>query len=103
MPSFYLIFLGMYLYYFKSKYYPHFLYSPQVPAARLIGLLLTISGSLLYVRADGWAGGLLLALAASMSAMCMVQLFAVMGKFYFYGIALVIHILLLIQLICHAS
>ncbi|MCF0060729.1 hypothetical protein MUK70_15920 [Dyadobacter chenwenxiniae] len=103
MPQFYFIFLGMYLYYSKSKYYPDFLFSPRFRSVRLFGLLFTIAGSLLYVRADGWAGGLLLALAASMLAMGMVQLFAVLGKYYFYGMAVVIHVLLLIQLICDAS
>jgi hypothetical protein len=103
MSQFYFIFLGMYLYYSKSKYYPYFLFSPRFRSVRLIGLFFTIAGSLLYVRTDGWAGGLLLTLAASMLAMGMVQLFAVSGKFYFYGIAVVIHVLLLIQLICDAS
>ncbi|WP_342089025.1 hypothetical protein [Dyadobacter sp. OTU695] len=103
MLQFYLVFVGMYLYYFKSKYYPHFLFSPRIRSPRLIGLLFSIGGSLLYVRTGGWAGGLLLALAASVLAISIVQLFAVLGKFYFYGMAVVIHFLLLMQLICDAS
>lgn len=102
MTQFYFIYLGMYLYYSKSKYYPDVLFTPQFRSTRLIGLLFTIAGSLLYVRMEGWAAGLLLALAASMLAMVIVQLFAVLGKFYFYGVAVVLHVLLLIQLICDA-
>jgi hypothetical protein len=93
----------MYLYYSRSKYYPDFLFNPRFRYARFVGLIFTIAGSLLYVRTDGWAGGLLLALAACTLAMGMVELFAVLGKFYFYGMAVVIHVLLLIQLIYNAS
>ncbi|WP_234645736.1 hypothetical protein [Dyadobacter sp. CY356] len=103
MPQLYLIMLGMYLFYCKSKYFPDFLFRPAVGRLRLIGLLFTVAGSILCVRIGGWAGGLLTALAASMLAMGMIQLFAVLGKKYFYGMALIVHVLLLIELIYDAG
>ncbi|CAG5000771.1 hypothetical protein DYBT9275_02529 [Dyadobacter sp. CECT 9275] len=103
MIPFYFILLGMYLYYSKSKYFPHSLSRPGFRSTRLIGTLCTLAGSALYVRTDGWAGGLLLSLAACTLAMSLIQLFAVLGRSYFYGFVAVVHALLLIELFFHAS
>jgi len=103
MVSFYFILLGIYLYYSKSKYFPNFLFKTSFTGSDWIGLLLIFMGTAWYVQLQGWAGGLLLALAASSLAMVLIQLFAVLGKKYFYGFIAVVHSLLLIELISYAS
>jgi hypothetical protein len=103
MTAFYLILAGMYLYYSKSKYFPHFIFKPNFPGQTWLGLLLTVGGSALFIQSDGVARGLLMAVTACTLAMGMVQLFAVLGKTYFYGMAMVVHLLLLFDLLSYAS
>ena len=102
MFPFYFILAGMYLYYSKSKYFPTFLSGTSFNQARWIGSLLFIVGTINFVYTEGWASGLLLSLAASTLGMMMVQLFAVLGRKYFYGLVAVVHGLLLIELISYA-
>ena len=103
MLSFYLILLGMYLYYSKSKYFPDFLFRPKFQNIKWLGLFLLTIGTACYIRSDGWAGGLILSLVAFSLAMILVQLFAVLGRFYFYGLLVTMHVLLLLELISYAS
>src|SRR6218665_596183 len=102
MLSFYLILLGTYLYYSKSKYFPNFLFRPSTQIAGRAGLLCIIIGSALYIKSDDLAAGLLLSLAVCMLAMALVQLFAVLGKIYFYGLVTIVHILLVLDLLIYA-
>lgn len=103
MLAFYFILTGMYLYYSKSKYFPTFLSKPSFQGMTCIGSALLILGSALYVRSDGWAGGLLLAIVVMSLAMGLIQLFAVLGRTYFYGLITIVHVLVLIELISYAS
>lgn len=102
MIQFYLILTGMYLYYARSKYFPHNLFRVDFPGHTWSGLLLTIAGAVLFIRSDGMAGGLLLALAACTLAIAIIQLFAVLGKTSFYGLVLIVHVLLLFELLYYA-
>lgn len=102
MTQFYLILAGMYLYYSNSRYFPDFLFKPDLRWIQLIGTLLSGAGTLLYIWSDGWAGGLLLSLTACTLAMGIVQLFGVLGKAYFYGLAAVVHFLLILDLLSYA-
>ena len=103
MLPFYFILLGMYLYYSKSKYFPLFLFRLYFPASIWLGVLSILLGTAGYVLTDGWAGGLLLSLAACSLAMVMIQFFAVLGKRYFYGLVAVVHCLVLTELFFYAS
>ena len=103
MIPFYIILIGSYLHYSKSKYFPSFLININFTGSNWIGSLLILLGSALYVLGEGWASGLLLSLAACSLAIILIQLFAVLGKKYFYGLMAVVHSLVLIELISYAS
>ena len=103
MLAFYFILLGMYLYYSKSKYFPLFLFKLSFPGSIWLGAISILLGTALYILSDGWAGGLLLSLAACSLAMVLIQFFAVLGKKYFYGLVAIVHGLVLIELISYAS
>lgn len=103
MLSFYFVLLGMYLYYAKSRYFPVVLHSLNFPGSGWLGAAFISLGSVLFVRTDGLAGGLLLSLAACSLAMMLIQLFAVLGEKYFYGFVTAVHCLLLTELISYAS
>jgi hypothetical protein len=103
MLSFYLILIGMYLYYSKSKYFPKDIIRADFPGAGWIGLLFLISGTTGYIWSDGWAGGLILALVCGSLALGAVQFFAVMGRSYFYALLAIVHGLVIIELISYAG
>ena len=103
MLAFYFILIGMYLFYTRSKYFPAFLFRPNIPMVKSWGTVFLVIGTGIYVHSDGWAGGLLLAFVAFSLAMCLTQFFATLGRKYFYGMAVIIHLFLLIELISYAS
>lgn len=103
MPAFYLILWGSFLFYTESKYFPHFLKRISWPAAKWAGMFLLIAGAGLFVHFDGWASGLLLSLVAYSLAFGLIQLFAVLGRVYFYSLLALIHLLLLIDLFSYAG
>ena len=103
MLAFYFILIGMYLFYTRSKYFPAFLSRPNIPMVKSWGTVFLVIGTGIYVQSDGWAGGLLLAFVAFSLAMCLTQFFATLGRKYFYGMAVIIHLFLLIELIYYAS
>lgn len=98
MISCYLFLLGCYLYYTRSKYFPGTLsgYKPAVPDWLWIPLCATATG--LFVYHEGWASGLLLSLCACSAALMLIQFTAVLGKKYFYGLALLAHGLVLLEI-----
>jgi hypothetical protein len=102
MLSFYFILLGTYLYYARSKYFPETIFRPFFTGSNWSGFILLLTGAAIFIRSDGWAGGLLLTLAGASLAMLMIQFFAVLGKRYFYGLMALVHGLVLIQLISYA-
>lgn len=99
MISCYLFLLGCYLYYTRSKYFPGALsrYKPALPDWLWIPLLISASG--LFVYNEGWASGLLLSLCACSAALILIQFTAVLGKKYFYGLALLAHSLVLLEIL----
>ena len=102
MLALYFIMAGLYLYYSKSKYYPLFLQKPSFPGLNIFAPMLLIVGTAKYITSDGYAGGLLLSLSACMLGFLLIQLFAVLGKKYFYGLVATIHFLALIELASYA-
>jgi hypothetical protein len=102
MLSFYFILLGAYLYYARSKYFPETIFRPLFAGSNWAGFIFLLTSSALFIRSNGWAGGLLLAFAGASLAMVMIQFFAVLGKRYFYGLMALVHGLVLIQLISYA-
>ncbi|WP_221394087.1 hypothetical protein [Dyadobacter sp. NIV53] len=103
MIAFYLILISAYLFYSRSKYFPQNLPKTSETVATWIATVLLVTGTALFVRSDDWAGGLIIALAACSLAMTLVQLFAVVGRIYFYGFTAIIHGLLFIELLSYAS
>lgn len=103
MLPLYAILFGSYLHYSKSKYFPSFLSGIRFAGSNWMGSLFILLGSALYVRSEGWAGGLLLSLAACSLSMILIQLFAVLGKQYFYGLMAVVHGLVLVELLHYAG
>jgi len=103
MLALYFIIAGLYLYYSKSKYFPLFLQKLSFPGLDIVALLLLMIGTAIYIISGGWAGGLLLSLAACMLGFLLIQLFAVLGKKYFYGLVAAVHFLALIELISYAG
>jgi hypothetical protein len=102
MVEFYLLAAGVYLYYSKSKYSPDFLFRATPGLAFWFGNALLLTGTLAYVFHYGWASGLLVALCAASLAATLLPFFAVLGKKYFYGLAILVHSLLLVDLISYA-
>ena len=102
MLSFYFILLGAYLYYARSKYFPAGIFRAAFSGSNLLGSIFLLAGSAFFVRSDGWAGGLLMALAGASLAMAMIQFFAVLGRRYFYGLMALVHCLVLLELISYA-
>jgi hypothetical protein len=103
MPSFCLIFWGSFLFYSGSKYFPHFFTRPSRSVCTWLGAVFLAAGTAIFVKSDGWASGLLLSLVAYPLALGLLQLFSVLGRNYFYGLLVVVHFLLLIDLISYAS
>lgn len=99
MVALYLFLVGTYLYYCKSKYFPSGIYKWSVPYATWLAIGCFLIGTGVYVWAEGWTSGLLLALCALSLAAMLVQITAVFGKTYFYGLVAVAHCLLLIALL----
>lgn len=89
MIAFYLTFLGIYLYYANSKYFPDYLV--RIPLLKSIGFLPVLSGAILLVYQWGWASGLLLSLTVVVLSLSLIQLSAVLGKAYFIGLIVMIH------------
>lgn len=102
MLAFYFILIGTYLFYSRSKYFPAFLFRPNIPTVKSLGTVFLVIGTGIYVHSDGWAGGPLLSLVAFSLAMCLTQLFSTLGRLYFFGAAAIIHLFLLIELISYA-
>lgn len=102
MLPFYFILTGIYLYYSKSKYFPSFLPAIRFNGTRAIAFLFLIIGMAYFVYSEGWASGILLSLTTSTLGMIIVQLFSVLGRKYFYGLVVVVHALVLIELISYA-
>jgi hypothetical protein len=103
MSAFCLIFWGSFLFYTKSKYFPNSLKRIPNPTAKWIGTLTLLAATGLYIYLEGWASGLLLSVIAYSLAFGLLQLFAGLGRVYFYSLLAVIHLLLLIDLFSYAS
>ena len=99
MISLYLFLVGCYLYYIRSKYFPGSIlnFKPSVPSWLWIPLFVSAAG--MYVFREGWVSGLLLSLCAVSLALMLVQFAAVLGKKYFYGLAILSHGLVLLELL----
>jgi hypothetical protein len=99
MLVFYFFVTGAYVAYCRSKYYPVGLYRLTAPWSSWLALALFGVGALLLVRAEGWGSGLLLAVSALMLALSLIQLSAVFGRRYFYGLLVLVHGLTLLDLL----
>ncbi|MEO6686067.1 MAG: hypothetical protein ABIN24_08880 [Dyadobacter sp.] len=98
MIPFYLFLVGCYLYYTRSKYFPVWiLRAPTVPGWSLLVML--IIGIALNINREGWASGLLLSVVSCSLAVILIQFTAVLGKKYFYSLAIFAHALVLIDLL----
>ena len=102
MTAFYLILMGTYLFYSKSKYFPLYLPKGLGMLNSPIAIVLLLAGTGLYIYSNEWAGGLLLAVAASSLAMAMTQFLCVLGRPYFYSFVFFVHGLVLIELVTYA-
>ncbi len=103
MVAFYLLLASDFLYYSESKYFPSYLPRVTHGIVRIAAPLLLIAGSWLYVHAYGWASGLLLAFCAVALAMSLTRFFAVLGKGYFYGLMILIHLFVLLEVVVYAG
>lgn len=103
MLSFYLLLIGMYLLYSRSKYFPKNIFYVDFPAVKWLGPGFLLLGTARFICSDGWAGGLILALVCGSLAMGVVQFFAVMGRSYFYTLLAIVHGLVIIELISYAG
>ncbi len=103
MLPFYLLMVSDLLYYSKSKYFPPYLPRVTRRVVYIVAPLLLIAGSWLYVYAYGWASGLLLAFCAVALAMSLTRFFAVLGKGYFYGLMILIHVFVLLEVLVYAG
>ena len=99
MALFYLFLIGVYLYYCQSKYFPAGLYKFKTAWSPWLSLTFFSIATAIFVRQEGWASGLLMALCALSLALMLIQFTAVLGKPYFYSLVIVAHGLALIDLI----
>ncbi|WP_031526039.1 hypothetical protein [Dyadobacter crusticola] len=102
MAAFYLILVGVYSYYSKSKYCPEYLIKLPAGFAKLVGSLLLLIGTALFVYNEEWATGLLLAVAACSLAATLIPFTAVLGKRYFIALTVLVHILLVANIFTYA-
>lgn len=103
MIAFYLLLASDFLNYSKSKYFPSYLPRTDRRVVRIVAPLLLIAGVWMYVYIYGWGTGLLMALAAVTLAMSLIRFFAVLGKEYFYGLAAVVHVFALLEVVTYAG
>lgn len=80
MIAFSFITIGFFLYYSKSKYFTLFQLGYQKRNLGWVNALLILTGFALYIYHWGWASGILIALAASMLTLSLVQFFVVIAK-----------------------
>lgn len=98
MISFYLFLLGSYFYYTRSKYFPVKIFrTARLPEWILPIILMT--GIALNITREGWVSGFLLSLVSGSLAVMLIQFAAVLGKRYFYSMAIFAHCLILIDLL----
>ncbi|RAI77163.1 hypothetical protein [Spirosoma telluris] len=98
MISFYLFLTGTYLYYCQSKYFPSELYKFRTSWSSWLASAFFGIGTMLFVRAEGWISGLLVAVCALSLSLMLIQFTAVLGKAYFYCLVALAHGLVLIDL-----
>ncbi|KQS33456.1 hypothetical protein [Dyadobacter sp. Leaf189] len=103
MVAFYLILLGVYFHYSRSKYCPSYLIKIPVKSARIAGNVLLLAGTVRFVYHEEWASGLLLSLVACGLAMTLIPFTAVLGKRYFIILTVLVHILLVADIFTYAS
>lgn len=99
MIGFYLFLIGAYLHYCQSKYYPAGLVTVQFPYQSGLALVLFVAGTALYVGQEGWTSGILLATCALSLALMLLLLTAVLGRVYFYGLIVLAHSFVLLDLL----
>jgi len=99
MVSFYLFLTGCYLYYTRSKYFTGVTRPVNREIAKWLWIPLFISATSLLIRNDGWVSGLLLAVVTCSLALMLVQFASVLGKNYFYGLAVLVHGLVLLEIL----
>ncbi len=103
MVAFYLILLGVYFHYSRSKYCPSYLIKIPAKYAGIAGNMLLLAGTMRFVYQEEWTSGLLLSLAACALAMSLIPFTAVLGKRYFIILAALVHILLVADIFTYAS
>ncbi|MDR6811874.1 hypothetical protein J2Y60_002073 [Arcicella sp. BE140] len=103
MIAIYFNLIGILLYYSKVKYFPKDILTFPFSYEKAIGLFFFIVSLGVFIYQWGGTIGCLMYLTSLILSASVVQLFAVLGKKWFYSFLILIHVIILINLFKHAS